>query len=115
MTFRDLRIVFAGTPELAAAHLQALIDNNCQVVCAHSQPARPSSAGKKISPSPVTALALDQAIPVRPPATLRTAEAQAALAEFAPDLMIVVASGLLLAQAVLVIPRLGCINVHASL
>jgi methionyl-tRNA formyltransferase len=115
MSIRDLRIVFAGTPEFAVAHLNALITEGCSIVSAYSQPDRPSGRGKKIVPTPVKALALLNGIDVRQPLTLRTPEAEAELAALAPDLMIVVAYGLLLPQAILDIPRLGCINVHASL
>ncbi len=115
MSFRDLRIVFAGTPEFAAAHLTALIASDCKVVSAYSQPDRPSGRGKKILSTPVKAVALEHGINVRQPLTLRAQEVQAELAELAPDLMIVVAYGLMLPPAVLATPRLGCINVHASL
>ena len=114
MSFRNLRIVFAGTPDFAAVHLDALITAGCSVVSAYSQPDRPSGRGKKVSPTPVKAVASSHGILVRQPLTLRSPEAEAELAELAPDLMIVVAYGLLLPQAILDIPRLGCINVHAS-
>lgn len=115
MSIRDLRIVFAGTPEFAAVHLKALIVEGFRIVSAYSQPDRPSGRGKKIVSTPVKAVAAAEGIEVRQPLTLRATEVQAELAALAPDLMIVVAYGLLLPQAVLNIPRLGCINVHASL
>ncbi|MES2624010.1 MAG: methionyl-tRNA formyltransferase [Pseudomonadota bacterium] len=115
MSVRDLRIVFAGTPEFAAVHLRSLIEAGCKIVSAYSQPDRPSGRGKKILPTPVKAVALSAGIPTRQPISLRTEEAQAELAALAPDLMIVVAYGLLLPQEILDTPRLGCINVHASL
>lgn len=110
-----MRIVFAGTPEFAAQHLQALLDAGRQVVAVYTQPDRPAGRGQKLTPSPVKQLALAHDIPVLQPPTLRAAEAQAELAALAPDLMVVVAYGLILPQMVLDIPRLGCINSHASL
>ncbi|MBS7662742.1 methionyl-tRNA formyltransferase [Pseudomonas lalucatii] len=110
-----LRIVFAGTPEFAAEHLKALLDTPHQIVAVYSQPDRPAGRGQKLTPSPVKQLALQHAIPVYQPLSLRDPAAQAELAALAPDLMVVVAYGLILPQAVLDIPRLGCINSHASL
>ncbi|MCJ8169367.1 methionyl-tRNA formyltransferase [Atopomonas sediminilitoris] len=110
-----LRIVFAGTPEFAASHLAALINSPHHLVGVYSQPDRPAGRGHKVSMSPVKQLALQHDIPVFQPKTLRDAEAQAELAALKPDLLVVVAYGLILPQAVLDIPRLGCINSHASL
>ena len=110
-----MRIVFAGTPEFAAEHLKALLDSPHDVVAVYTQPDRPAGRGQKLMPSPVKQLAVLHDIPVLQPPTLRAAEAQAELAALAPDLMVVVAYGLILPQAVLDIPRLGCINSHASL
>lgn len=110
-----MRIVFAGTPEFAAEHLKALIDSPYEVVAVYTQPDRPAGRGQKLMPSAVKQLAVDNGIPVLQPPTLRNAEAQAELAALKPDLMVVVAYGLILPQAVLDIPRLGCINSHASL
>ncbi|MDV9033817.1 MULTISPECIES: methionyl-tRNA formyltransferase [unclassified Pseudomonas] len=110
-----MRIVFAGTPEFAAEHLKALLDSPYQIVAVYTQPDRPAGRGQKLMPSPVKQLAVAHDIPVLQPPTLRNAEAQAELAALAPDLMVVVAYGLILPQAVLDIPRLGCINSHASL
>lgn len=110
-----MRIVFAGTPEFAAQHLQALLEAGRQVVAVYTQPDRPAGRGQKLTPSPVKQLALAHDIPVLQPPTLRAADAQAELAALAPDLMVVVAYGLILPQVVLDIPRLGCINSHASL
>ncbi|MCO7515526.1 methionyl-tRNA formyltransferase [Pseudomonas guariconensis] len=110
-----MRIVFAGTPEFAAEHLKALLDSPYDVVAVYTQPDRPAGRGQKLMPSPVKQLAMAHDIPVFQPPTLRNAEAQAELAALAPDLMVVVAYGLILPQAVLDIPRLGCINSHASL
>ena len=110
-----MRIVFAGTPEFAAQHLQALLDAGCEVVAVYTQPDRPAGRGQKLAPSPVKQLALQHAIPVYHPQTLRDPAAQAELAALNADLMVVVAYGLILPQAVLDLPRLGCINSHASL
>lgn len=110
-----MRIVFAGTPEFAAQHLQALIETGRNVIAVYTQPDRPAGRGQKLMPSPVKQLALQHEIPVHQPQTLRDPDAQAELASLQADLMIVVAYGLILPQAVLDMPRLGCINSHASL
>lgn len=110
-----LRIVFAGTPEFAASHLQALLDSEHSVVAVYTQPDRPSGRGQKLTPSAVKQLATEHDIPVLQPVNLRNPEAQQELAEFEADLMVVVAYGLILPQAILDTPRLGCINSHASL
>ncbi|MDU9396242.1 MULTISPECIES: methionyl-tRNA formyltransferase [Pseudomonadaceae] len=110
-----LRLVFAGTPEFAAEHLKALLDTPHQIVAVYTQPDRPAGRGQKLMPSPVKQLALQHGLPVLQPPTLRDPAAQEELRALAPDLMVVVAYGLILPQAVLDIPRLGCINSHASL
>jgi methionyl-tRNA formyltransferase len=111
-----MRIVFAGTPEFAAVSLQALLSApSCEVVGVFTQPDRPAGRGRQLRPSPVKMLAVEHGIPVHQPERLREPAAQSTLLEYAPDLMVVVAYGLILPQAVLAIPRLGCINVHASL
>ncbi|HEK1768352.1 TPA: methionyl-tRNA formyltransferase [Pseudomonas putida] len=110
-----MRIVFAGTPEFAAEHLKALLASPYEIVAVYTQPDRPAGRGQKLMPSAVKALALAHDIPVYQPQALRNADAQAELAALKPDLMVVVAYGLILPQAVLDIPRLGCINSHASL
>ncbi|GGU48259.1 methionyl-tRNA formyltransferase [Pseudomonas laurentiana] len=110
-----MRIVFAGTPEFAAEHLKALLDSPYDIVAVYTQPDRPAGRGQKLMPSPVKQLAEQHGIPVLQPPTLRDADAQAELAALQPDLMVVVAYGLILPQVVLDIPRLGCINSHASL
>jgi len=108
-----LRIVFAGTPAFATPALAALRAAG-QLVCAvYTQPDRPAGRGRQLRPSPVKAAAAE--LPVYQPRTLREPAAQAELAALAPDLVVVVAYGLILPAAVLAIPRLGCINVHASL
>lgn len=112
----QLKIIFAGTPEFAAHHLQALLeDTEHKIVAVYSQPDRPSGRGKKLSPSPVKALAVDHNIPVIQPQSLKDKEAQAELAKLNADIMVVVAYGLILPQAVLDTPRLGCVNVHGSI
>ncbi len=110
-----LRIVFAGTPDFAAASLQALFETDHDVIAVYTQPDRPAGRGRKLTPSPVKKLALEQGVEVFQPLSLKDAEAQQELADLRPDLMIVAAYGLLLPKAVLDTPRLGCINVHASL
>lgn len=112
---RSLRLVFAGTPEFAAVHLQALIDAGYPIAAVYTQPDRPAGRGQKLAMSPVKQLALAHGIPVEQPPTLRDPAAQATLAALEPDLLVVVAYGLILPQVVLDIPRLGCINSHASL
>ena len=110
-----MNIVFAGTPEFSVPALQALLDSRHAVVAVYTQPDRPSGRGRRTMESPVKQLALQAKIPVFQPATLKTAEAQQALQALRPDLMVVVAYGLILPSAVLRIPRLGCVNLHASL
>lgn len=112
---QPLRIVFAGTPEFAAEHLKALLSTEHQIIAVYTQPDRPAGRGQKLMPSPVKQLAVQQGLPVLQPPSLRDATAQAELAALQPDLMVVVAYGLILPQVVLDIPRLGCINSHASL
>lgn len=110
-----LRIVFAGTPEFAAHHLQALLESRHQVIAVYSQPDRPAGRGKKLHASPVKELALANNLPVYQPLSLKDPLAQQELADLQADIMVVVAYGLLLPKAVLDTPRLGCINVHASI
>jgi methionyl-tRNA formyltransferase len=110
-----LRIVFAGTPEFSVPALQALHDAGHTLVAVYTQPDRPAGRGRALAASAVKQRALALGLTVEQPATLRTVEAQAGLAAHAPDLMVVVAYGLILPQAVLDIPRLGCLNIHGSL
>jgi methionyl-tRNA formyltransferase len=110
-----LRIVFAGTPDFSVAPLEALIASPHEVVAVYTQPDRPAGRGRKLVSSPVKQKALDLGIPVMQPASFREDGAIGNLASLQPDLMVVVAYGLLLPEAVLDIPRLGCINIHASL
>lgn len=110
-----MKLVFAGTPAFAATHLSALLNHGHEIVAVYTQPDRAAGRGKKLQASPVKAVAVEHQLAVMQPASLKDPDAQAELAALAPDLMIVVAYGLLLPKAVLDIPRLGCINVHASL
>jgi methionyl-tRNA formyltransferase len=110
-----LRLVFAGTPQFAASHLQALLDSPHHIAGVYTQPDRPSGRGKKLTPSPVKQLALDAGLDIFQPASLRNDEAASELASLQCDLMIVVAYGLILPQQILDTPRRGCLNVHASL
>ena len=110
-----LRLVFAGTPEFAVPTLHAAIGSQHDVVAVYTQPDRPAGRGRQLTPSPVKALALEHGIEVRQPETLRDAEVQQALRALEADLLIVVAYGLILPQAVLDIPQYGAWNVHASL
>ena len=112
---QNLKIIFAGTPDFAAQHLRALLDADLTVAAVYTQPDRPAGRGNKLTPSPVKMVATEHQLPVMQPSSLRSPEAQAELAAFDADLMIVVAYGLLLPRAVLETPRLGCINVHGSL
>jgi methionyl-tRNA formyltransferase len=111
-----LRVLFAGTPDFAAAHLQALLDApDISVIGVYSQPDRPAGRGKKLTASPVKKLAVEYQLPVFQPQSLKDPEQQRILSELQADIMVVVAYGLILPQAVLDAPRLGCINVHASI
>lgn len=109
------KIVFAGTPAFAVPSLQALIDSPHQVTAVYTQPDRPAGRGRKLTASPVKALAAAHDIPVYQPASLKKTAEQERLKGIGADLMVVAAYGLLLPPAVLAIPPLGCINVHASL
>lgn len=110
-----LRIIFAGTPDFAARHLDALLTSHHDVVGVFTQPDRPAGRGNKLTPSPVKVLAEENQIPVFQPKSLRPAESQALVQALNADIMVVVAYGLILPQAVLEMPKLGCINVHGSL
>jgi methionyl-tRNA formyltransferase len=111
-----VRIVFAGTPEFAVPCLAALIATEHEVVAVYTQPDRPAGRGRKRQQSPVKQLALAHALPVHQPETLKRDRAAVnTLRDLDADLMVVVAYGLLLPSGVLSAPRLGCINVHASL
>jgi methionyl-tRNA formyltransferase len=110
-----LRLVFAGTPEFAVPCLGACRASGAEVVAVYTQPDRPAGRGRKLTPSPVKQAALAAGIAVEQPESLKPVEAQQTLAAYRPDLLVVVAYGLILPRKVLAIPRLGCWNVHASL
>lgn len=111
-----MRVLFAGTPDFAAAHLQALLDApDMSVIGVYTQPDRPAGRGKKLTASPVKKLALDHQLPVFQPQSLKDSDQQRILSELQADIMVVVAYGLILPQAVLDTPQLGCINVHGSI
>lgn len=112
---QSLRIVFAGTPDFAARHLAALLSSEHEVIAVYTQPDRPAGRGKKLTASPVKNIALEHDIPVYQPENFKSDEAKQALADLNADIMVVVAYGLLLPQAVLDTPKLGCINVHGSI
>lgn len=115
MPAQRLRLVFAGTPEFAVPGLRACLDSGAEVVAVYAQPDRPAGRGRKLTPGPVKQAALESGIPVEQPESLKTVEAQQRLRDHAPDLLVVIAYGLILPKAVLAIPRLGGWNVHASL
>lgn len=110
-----LRVVFAGTPEFAVPCLDAVLAADVECVAVYTQPDRPAGRGRHLQPSPVKQRALQAAIPVEQPESLKDESVQARLAAYAPDLMVVVAYGLILPRVVLAIPRHGCWNVHGSL
>ncbi|MDB5714056.1 MAG: methionyl-tRNA formyltransferase [Sphingomonadales bacterium] len=110
-----MRITFMGTPEFAVPTLSALVAAGHDVVAVYTQPPRPAGRGKALAPSPVQRRAEELGLPVRYPASLKGAEAQAEFASFGADIAVVAAYGLILPRAVLDAPRLGCVNVHASL
>jgi methionyl-tRNA formyltransferase len=110
-----LRVVFAGTPAFAAEHLTKLLASEHEVIAVYTQPDRPAGRGKQLTASPVKAVAQEHAIPVSQPVSLRSPEEEAALEALKPDVMVVVAYGLLLPKNILDVPAFGCINVHASL
>jgi methionyl-tRNA formyltransferase len=112
---KPLRIIFAGTPDFAARHLQALIQSEHQIVGVYSQPDRPAGRGKKLKASEVKALALEHELPVFQPQSLKNEDALTELKSLNADIMIVVAYGLILPKAILEAPRLGCLNVHGSI
>jgi methionyl-tRNA formyltransferase len=110
-----MRVVFMGTPDFSVPVLDALVDAGHEIACVYCQPPRPAGRGKKDRPSPVQNRAEALGLPVRHPVSLKSPEAQAEFAELDADIAVVVAYGLILPQAVLDAPRLGCLNIHASL
>jgi methionyl-tRNA formyltransferase len=111
----SLRIGFAGTPQFALPALRALLASRHRVVGVLTQPDRPAGRGRELRASPVKLLASQHQVAVDQPASLKTPEGRAALGGWAPDLLVVVAYGLILPPAVLALPRLGCVNIHGSL
>lgn len=114
MTSPALRLAFAGTPDFAAGHLEGLLAQGFNVVAVFSQPDRPAGRGKKLQPTPVKQLASRHDIPVYQPPGFDTADIEN-LAALAPDVLVVVAYGMILKPEILAIPTYGCLNVHASL
>ena len=113
---KRLRVVFAGTPEFAVPCLEACrAAAGVEVIAAYTQPDRPAGRGRRLAASAVKQAALAAGLAIEQPESLKTAPVQQRLRELAPDLLVVVAYGLILPRAVLAIPRLGCWNVHASL
>lgn len=112
---QPLNIIFAGTPEFSVPPLAALLESEHKITAVYTQPDRPAGRGRKLTASPVKELALEQSIPVYQPKNFRDESDLSQLEALSADLMVVVAYGLLLPQRVLDAPRLGCINIHASL
>ncbi len=112
---KPLRIIYAGTPDFSVAALQALIDSEHEVVAVYTQPDRPAGRGRGLQSSPVKEKAQEHSLRVYQPETFKDENAVQELAALNADLMIVTAYGLLLPSAVLGLPRLGCINIHASM
>lgn len=110
-----MRIVFMGTPEFSVPVLDALVAAGHEVSCVYCQPPRPAGRGKKERASPVQQRAETLGLPVRTPVSLRNAEAQAQFAALGAEVAVVVAYGLILPQAILDAPKMGCLNIHASL
>lgn len=110
-----MRIVFMGTPDFASASLAELLKTDHEIVAVYTQPDRPSGRGNKLTPSAVKQLALEANIPVYQPLKARAPEVVAELAAMQPDVIIVVAYGQILPQAILDIPKYGCLNVHGSI
>jgi len=110
-----LKIIFAGTPDFSVSALQALLASSHEVIAVYTQPDRPFGRGRKLKASPVKAYALEQGVPVFQPENLKAAEIQQQLIDLHADVMVVVAYGLILPEIILKAPRLGCLNIHASL
>ncbi|MGA2024936.1 MAG: methionyl-tRNA formyltransferase [Steroidobacteraceae bacterium] len=110
-----LRVAFAGTPEFAVPALRALARSDHQLVGVLSQPDRPAGRGRELKSSPIKQLALELGLPLAQPARLRSEAERAPLEAWASDVLVVVAYGLILPPTVLALPRLGCLNIHASL
>ncbi len=115
MSREPLRLVFAGTPEFSVPCFEACRASGAELVAVYTQPDRPAGRGRKLTPSPVKQAALAAGVAIEQPESLKSADVQQVLAGYRPDLLVVVAYGLILPRKVLAIPRLGCWNVHASL
>jgi len=111
----SLRLIFMGSPDFSVAALRALLDVGHQIVCVYAQPPRPAGRGHKERPCPVHALAVELGLEVRTPRSLKEADEQAVFRAFEADACVVAAYGLILPKPVLEAPRLGCLNIHASL
>ena len=110
-----MRVVFAGTPAFAATALEAILAAGHEIALVLSQPDRPAGRGLKLTASAVSAIAAARSLPLHKPESLKPADAQAAIRAASADVMVVAAYGLILPQAVLDMPRHGCLNIHASL
>lgn len=110
-----MRIIFAGTPEFAAQHLQALLSSDHEVVAVYTQPDRPAGRGNKLTPSAVKQVAQQHNLPVYQPVSLKDSNAQDEFKSINTDIMVVVAYGIILPLAILNTPRFGCVNVHGSI
>ena len=110
-----MRVAFAGTPDFAVPALEALLGSSHKVVGVLTQPDRPKGRGRQIAASPVKEAALARGLPVSQPLTLKDESGRADLISWQPDVLVVVAYGLILPRAALTLPRLGCLNIHASL
>src|SRR5690606_21769316 len=115
MSSPSLSLIFAGTPEFSVPALEALVASRHRVVAVYTQPDRPAGRGQQVTMSAVKQCALKHELPVEQPQTLKDSAAVERLAQWHADLMVVVAYGLLLPKNVLDTPRLGCVNIHASL
>ena len=110
-----MRIIFAGTPDFAAQILRALIGTEYEICAVYTKPDRPAGRGHKLTASPVKKLAIEHQLPIQQSINFKTAETKKIISSYQADLMIVAAYGVLLPQEILDTPKLGCINVHASL
>jgi len=114
-TVSGLRVAFAGTPDFALPAFHAITQSRHSLVGVLTQPDRPKGRGRHLAASPVKLAALERGVPVSQPVTLKTEIERAELAAWQPDVLVVVAYGLILPRAALDLPRLGCVNIHASL
>lgn len=110
-----MNIIFAGTPDFSVPTLQALLSSEHDICAVYTQPDRPAGRGRKIQLSPVKQCALEAQIPIEQPLNFKSPESLETLRHYQPDLMVVVAYGIILSENVLNTPKLGCINIHASL